>query len=580
MLNSSIISSFIAPAKNKKTLVKKQYVTSDIITEVLEADKKSWLDTIDIMLRVPLTTESELCADIWNILKHDVKYQVDVPGDQLVKSPSALWSTGFGDCKSYSIFTASLLKNYGIPYTYRFVSFSNSPIPTHVYIIAHTKQGNIIIDAVWHYFNSEKKFTFKIDKNMAGLYRVEGIGKNGLLKKIVKYSPTGIAVRTARKVSDKVFSSGAKKATTASNAMSTAKSRVMSWANNRPKSDYKPTQLRLFSSHPHDRNMAVIKQRMEVERDIVRKKRGVAGIGKIEHYDKVIGVIDEWIGASERNDYMAMARILKRFKPGSREHKYLQKGLISKIDDDMSIPDYDTVEGIGKISLKKIVKGAGKVAKGAAKGVAKGAKAVAKGAVKVVRAGESVITRPLLEVALPSASPYFIYEFIDSKQLGPKAQKKQNKAHNLFKAIVNVTGVKADTVRGIIRNGIMKRFKKSPENVIADWKKSGSSKVSGIGAVDPATINVIFDSINKVIDLVKKVLGKGKVEEVKKEDMPGADDFETATSPRDGSRPAGSGSDDSDSSGSDDSGYQYKTGSDSVDNKQTGGMCGGGGARK
>jgi hypothetical protein len=118
-------------------------------------------------------TELQTCKNIFNFLKNDLTYIAD-KNEQIIKLPSALLSKKVGDCKSYSLFTASVLDNLQIPYTITYASYNENPIPQHVYIV--TKSG-IIIDAVYGIFNQEKKPKYKYKKNMNVRY-MAGIDDN------------------------------------------------------------------------------------------------------------------------------------------------------------------------------------------------------------------------------------------------------------------------------------------------------------------------------------------------------------------------------------------------------------------
>lgn len=107
-------------------------------------------------------SNKETARNIWTFLKHRIRYQAD-GSEQIVKAPSALIRTKIGDCKSYAIFTSSVLTNLGIPHKLVYTSYSSNPTPEHVYVI--TNDG-YIIDAVWKSFNSEKKPTFKYTRQM------------------------------------------------------------------------------------------------------------------------------------------------------------------------------------------------------------------------------------------------------------------------------------------------------------------------------------------------------------------------------------------------------------------------------
>lgn len=106
--------------------------------------------------------EKATAKKIFNFLKNDINYVADGE-QQIIKLPSALLRKKVGDCKSFSLLTASILENLNIPYTFVYASYNSNPIPAHVYVV--TKSG-IIIDAVYGIFNAEKKANYKYKSNM------------------------------------------------------------------------------------------------------------------------------------------------------------------------------------------------------------------------------------------------------------------------------------------------------------------------------------------------------------------------------------------------------------------------------
>lgn len=108
------------------------------------------------------STEQETCKKIFDYLKNNFTYVADGE-EQIIKLPSALLKKKVGDCKSYSLFTASILENLGIPYHFVYASYNENPIPGHVYV---TTNNGCIIDAVYGIFNQEKKPIYKYKKNM------------------------------------------------------------------------------------------------------------------------------------------------------------------------------------------------------------------------------------------------------------------------------------------------------------------------------------------------------------------------------------------------------------------------------
>ena len=113
----------------------------------------------------------ETCKKIFDYIKSNFTYVAD-GGEQIIKLPSALLKKRVGDCKSYSLFTASILENLKIPYKFVYTSYNNNPIPGHVYV---TTEDGCIIDAVYGIFNAEKKPTYRYTQDMNVRY-MAGIG--------------------------------------------------------------------------------------------------------------------------------------------------------------------------------------------------------------------------------------------------------------------------------------------------------------------------------------------------------------------------------------------------------------------
>lgn len=117
----------------------------------------------------------ETCKCIFDFLKNEINYVAD--GDlQLIKLPSALLHTKVGDCKSYSVLTAAILYNLGIPCHFVLVSFNTDPTPSHIFV--ETADG-CKIDAVWGIFDDEKKPTYRYEVSINGKMKVKSISGTG-----------------------------------------------------------------------------------------------------------------------------------------------------------------------------------------------------------------------------------------------------------------------------------------------------------------------------------------------------------------------------------------------------------------
>jgi len=103
-------------------------------------------------------SEKETAKNIFNFLKDNIRYVEDSVHFQDIRLPNRLIKDGKGDCKSFAMFTASILENLGIPYKFVYTSYTDNRVPQHVYV--QTDNG-IIIDAVWRQFNDEKPYTYK-----------------------------------------------------------------------------------------------------------------------------------------------------------------------------------------------------------------------------------------------------------------------------------------------------------------------------------------------------------------------------------------------------------------------------------
>jgi hypothetical protein len=166
--------------------------TGDIIETVLFADAKAAYYTKKFAATLKGNTMLQTCNNIHRFIKTQIQYSLDPTGLQLIKSPGRLWQENKkgngnyrgGDCKSFSVFTASILQNLGMPYGYRFASYTpGNSTPTHVYVYVPHSNGEIIIDAVWDGpFNTQKPFTYKDDRQMKKGEAVGGINKTVLTK--------------------------------------------------------------------------------------------------------------------------------------------------------------------------------------------------------------------------------------------------------------------------------------------------------------------------------------------------------------------------------------------------------------
>lgn len=173
-----------------------------VIEVMLCADKTAKEHTERIARRFIGSDDVDTFRKIYQYLRHSINYVSDVsitPKDQFVKSPTRLMKDGYGDCKSYSIFAASILKNLGYKYKYRFIvqAGSDGITSAHVYVVAKTSDGrSIVIDGVHPVFNKEENYIYKKDFDM-NVHYVAGFRKSQTVRRYGSNNYVGFIADTS-----------------------------------------------------------------------------------------------------------------------------------------------------------------------------------------------------------------------------------------------------------------------------------------------------------------------------------------------------------------------------------------------
>lgn len=138
------------------------------IQKVLESSFPDAVNNVrqnNYYLKFKGSTAKDIAENVWYFLKNNVTYKAD-GFHQKIKLPARLVNSE-GDCKSLSLFASAIMYCYFPENVFlRYTSYRNSNVPTHVYCVVKIGANEIIIDPVWHYFNSEKPYTFKKDIKM------------------------------------------------------------------------------------------------------------------------------------------------------------------------------------------------------------------------------------------------------------------------------------------------------------------------------------------------------------------------------------------------------------------------------
>jgi uncharacterized protein YjbJ (UPF0337 family) len=170
-------------------------INEDIINTINGNFNKAVKEVKNIALDFKGSNYLETCKNIWDFLKKNITYKKDPTGYQLIKLPRRFLADRYlgSDCKSFSLFTAAVLKNiYPEAEVFlRYAGYSSINIPTHVYTILKVGDKKIIIDAVYNKFNKEKEYKYKRDYKMkiytlSGITDTEVISGRGRIKAAIK----------------------------------------------------------------------------------------------------------------------------------------------------------------------------------------------------------------------------------------------------------------------------------------------------------------------------------------------------------------------------------------------------------
>ncbi len=156
-----------APATDGRNTVNRRNAFNADIIEVLESNYPAAVRNVkEFAQRFRGATDEQIAHNVWNFLRTKIRYKRDPAHRQLIRMPGRFISDSEGDCKSFSLSACSILSNLGFKTSFRYTSYSDSNVPTHVYCIAEKNGRKFIVDGVYHTFNAEKPYTYKTDHTM------------------------------------------------------------------------------------------------------------------------------------------------------------------------------------------------------------------------------------------------------------------------------------------------------------------------------------------------------------------------------------------------------------------------------
>lgn len=191
-----IANRYIEKSPGQRTVFYEDGGVDEIIQVILHADRLSQPATARFASMLRANSEERTLYNVWRFVRKNIRYIRDTPGHEVIKSPMRTWQDRFGDCKSHSVFTGSLLKNLGFRYFYRVAFYDRrQPEQGHIYAIARLNDGReIIVDSVndafndehgpiWKYYDYETSRGDRVGAGVAGLSGTGGGNWIGTLAK-------------------------------------------------------------------------------------------------------------------------------------------------------------------------------------------------------------------------------------------------------------------------------------------------------------------------------------------------------------------------------------------------------------
>lgn len=133
----------LPPYKDQWIVIKDNQNVKDIILEVCDAHSEFAPFYDRIALYFDADSTEQICDNIYNFLKKNIRYREESEDDQTSAVPTGLLVRGYGDCKHYSGLAAGILdslKRSGkkIDWCYRFASYRLlDSTPHHVFVVVN-----------------------------------------------------------------------------------------------------------------------------------------------------------------------------------------------------------------------------------------------------------------------------------------------------------------------------------------------------------------------------------------------------------------------------------------------------------
>jgi hypothetical protein len=180
-MDAKLLLKYLPPYYENELVIEKDQDVYDIIKEVLAAHREFAEDYDCISQFFEADSLQVTAKKLFDFCKQNTVYEVEPKEDQTSRSPAAMLTIGYVDCKHYAGFIGGILdslkrRGYKIDWCYRFASYDLlEEDPGHVFVVIKENGDETWIDPVLSSYNERLVPFYIVDKKIKMLTRLSGI---------------------------------------------------------------------------------------------------------------------------------------------------------------------------------------------------------------------------------------------------------------------------------------------------------------------------------------------------------------------------------------------------------------------
>ena len=163
--NTSRYSKFFPPLSHLKNTnpIVSSGSTFETLAQMQRIVKKTLHQTAKIARHLKKENTVSTLQSVFKFANENFNYCLDTPGTEQLRQPLASWRDRHQgiDCDCYSILISSILTNLNISHSFRKAKYNSNKVYSHVYVVAHVKNKDYVLDPVVGKFNEEHPYSSK-----------------------------------------------------------------------------------------------------------------------------------------------------------------------------------------------------------------------------------------------------------------------------------------------------------------------------------------------------------------------------------------------------------------------------------